>query len=307
MTPKGNLQTKRRWPSVRSAAARQALQFQRSATGRPLLLWRESEERKEWRQVKRGRAKVLVYSAAPMIWAAIAMIPLTLQVADGTWPRAILLSIQVAIFFGAIIIFVIGAFSYMAARRAFDDRVRRISAAATEEAVERLRWSQRIKLADLFVINRRQLDEYQAVSIAEQHSAFRNAQIASGVGFLFLVVGVGLSFGAHKDATTYASAGLAGLGALLSGYISQVFFRSYTATKEQLRLYYTEPFRTGQILTAERISCLDDHEIIEKGTASQLRQEIVARLLDQLPTPVQAFGDRSRLTEASGGEIKAGE
>ncbi|MGW0880985.1 TRADD-N-associated membrane domain-containing protein [Streptomyces sp. NPDC002671] len=245
-------------------------------------------------EIKRGFSKVLVYSAAPMIWIAVLMTPFTLQVREATWLRATLLSIQVAIFLGALIILLIGTFGYMAARRAFDERVRQTSSVATEEAVERLRTSHKIRLADLFVINRRQLDEYQTVSIAEQHSAFRNAQIASAVGFGFLVIGVGLSFGAHKDATAYTSAGLAGLGALLSGFVSGVFFKQYSATTRQLQRYYTEPFRMGQILTAERIACLDDHEGIEEGVASQLRRSIVEILIEQLPAPFAVSGGRSR-------------
>ncbi|MEV5879185.1 hypothetical protein AB0L75_34185 [Streptomyces sp. NPDC052101] len=245
-------------------------------------------------EIKRGASKVLVYSAAPMIWIAVLLTPFTLQVGERTWPRTILLSIQVAIFFGAMIILLIGTFGYMAARRAFDDRVRQTSSAATEEAVERLRRSQRIRLADLFVINRRQLDEYQAVSIAEQHSAFRNAQIASAIGFIFLVIGVGLSFGADKDAKIYTSAGLAGLGSLLSGFVSGVFFKHYTATTKQLQSYYTEPFRMGQILTAERIACLDDRGGIDGEVATRLRQHIVETLVDQLPAPFAVPGGKSR-------------
>ncbi|WP_405635238.1 hypothetical protein OHB53_18175 [Streptomyces sp. NBC_00056] len=291
---------------TRSALARQALRKQHPDAERNLRLWRESKEYTDWLTLKRSFAKVLVYSAAPMIWVAVAITPFTLQVRDSTWPRTILLSIQVAIFFGALIIVLIGTFGYMAARRAFDDRIRQISAAATEEAVERLRESARIKLADLYVINRRQLDEYQAVSIAEQHSAFRNAQIASAIGFIFLVVGVGLSFGADTPAATYTSAGLAGLGALLSGFISKVFFTSYITTTNNLRLYYTEPFRTGQILTAERIACLDDQEIIDKDVASQLRQDIVARLLRQLTTPFANPGGKGKGMKNPNAEKGAG-
>ncbi|MGW4562324.1 TRADD-N-associated membrane domain-containing protein [Streptomyces sp. NPDC004561] len=288
------MQTKSHGRIAWSAATRQALLMQQLPTEREPLLWRDSKEFKDWMEIKRGFTKVLVYSAAPMIWISVLMTPLTIHVGESTWSRAILLTVQVAIFLGALIILLIGTFGYMAARRAFDDRVRQANSAATEEAVERLRKSQRIRLADLFVINRRQLDEYQAVSIAEQHAAFRNAQIASAVGFIFLVVGVGLSFGAHKEAAIYTSAGLAGLGSLLSGFVSAVFFKQYSATTKQLQRYYTEPFRMGQILTAERIACLDDHGSVEEIVASQLRRSIVETLIGQLPAPYAASRDRSK-------------
>ncbi|MBW5422642.1 hypothetical protein GKQ77_13895 [Streptomyces sp. BG9H] len=196
----------------------------------------------------------------------------------------------------------IGGVFYFAARRGFDDRVRAANAAATEEAVDRLRQTNRIQLSDLFVLNRRQLDEYHVNSLTEQRTAFQRAQITSLVGFVFLLLGVTLSFRAGADSERYTSAGLTALGALLSGYVSRVFFKSYSETSKALRHYYSEPLRTGQVLTAERLACLDGHVDLEQNVVMELRKQLVGRLIDQLPV--------SPLTPVDGakpGEGKAGE
>lgn len=72
-------------------------------------------------------------------------------------------------------------FYYVAAKRAFYDRVRSIKAQRVDAEVERLRKQDHLNLPNLFALNRRQLDEYHIVSVRQQAVALRNAQIASAI------------------------------------------------------------------------------------------------------------------------------
>jgi hypothetical protein len=177
---------------------------------------------------------------------------------------------------------VAGMSRYLALRRAFYDRVRVAKASAVNEAVERLRedadGSSGLRLPNLVVLNRRQLDEYHVLSVRQQQVAFRNAQFAAIVGFVLLVAGIILSFRQDPGSDRYITAGLTALGSLLSGFISAVFYRSSDATAKQLRDFYKEPFRTGQVLMIERVAALDDGNPDD----GMLRRLMVEHLLMEL-------------------------
>ena len=148
---------------------------------------------------------------------------------------------------------------YWSSRRAY--RQRRLATAATrvDRAIQRLAepdetGQNRLPLARLFELNRRQLDEYQEMTKKQQRSAFLLAQAASVAAFLALLTGVLLSFQVDTASERYVVTGLSGLGALLSGFLAKTFFESHRSANEQLNHYYLEPQRTGRILAAERLA-----------------------------------------------------
>ncbi|WP_128505866.1 TRADD-N-associated membrane domain-containing protein [Streptomyces inhibens] len=253
--------------------------------------WRNSKEFKEWWGSKGVAVKWLLAYAGAAFWLAVVLVPLAIQTRQNTWGRSILRAAQVGLTLGAVIITIIVAFGHTAARRAFYERTKGEKSKATEGAVERLRDHARIKLSDLFVINRRQLDEYHTISVHEQRMAFRNAQIAATIGFCVLIIGIALSFRHQDPSARYTTAGLAGLGSLLSGFISGVFFKSYADTTKELRHYYGEPFRTGQILMAERLADIGKDEASPEEV-KRLREMIVNKLVDQFPIALSPFDQK---------------
>ncbi|MEU6909618.1 hypothetical protein ABZ935_30470 [Streptomyces coeruleorubidus] len=249
----------------------------------PGTAWRQSPEYEEWTRTALGSTKNLLRASMALIWFAAIAMTLVFWAEVNSWERLALRAGAVGLVLAALIVGAVATFSYMAARRAFYERMRCEKSAAIEGDLLALRNEpRRLELADLFVINRRQLDEYHITSLHEQRLAFRNAQIAAAVGFLLLVSGVVLIVTEDGDSARYAIAGLTGLASLLSGFISAVFFKSYADTTEELRHYYWEPLRTGQILAAERLAELQIGNQVP-GVDQELRKVLVSKIVDQLP------------------------
>jgi hypothetical protein len=174
---------------------------------------------------------------------------------------------------------------YASARTAFYNRVRWIKAHEVEDALRTLQGN--LSLEKLFVLNRKQLDEYHVLSVRQAAIAFRNATIATTIAFTVLIAGAVLSLRQGLEPSQrYVAAGLSGLGATLTTFVSRNFFRSWRETREQLREYYAEPARTSKLLGLERLAV----ERSETGPMIpvQLRQEIVTKLLDEFVADAKA-------------------
>lgn len=218
-----------------------------------------------------------------LIWFAAIAMTFAFWAEANSWESVSLRAGAVGLVLAALIVGAVATFSYMAARRAFYERMRCEKSIAIEGDLLALRnQPRRLELAELFVINRRQLDEYHITSLHEQRLAFRNAQIAAAIGFLLLVAGVVLIVSEDRESARYSIAGLTGLASLLSGFISAIFFKSYADTTEELRHYYWEPLRTGQILAAERLAELKIGDQVP-GVDQELRKVLVSKIVDQLP------------------------
>ncbi|MFG3296059.1 hypothetical protein ACGF3G_45690 [Streptomyces sp. NPDC048179] len=248
-------------------------------------VWRKSEEYTKW-WIGGGStsAVVGVTVALVIVWVAITLIPITMWFPEDSLWRMVLDASMLGLTVAAIIIAGLTLFSYWAARHAFYERVRAEKSHQIEAELEILKsqGTRRLALADLFVINRRQLDEYHITTIHEQRAAFRNAQIAAAVGFILLVVGVTLVLQNQDSSARYAAASLTGMASILSGFISTIFFKSYTDTTKELRHYYWEPLRTGQILAVERLAGIDISRSV-RGADEELRRALAQKMLEQLP------------------------
>jgi uncharacterized membrane protein YidH (DUF202 family) len=162
-----------------------------------------------------------------------------------------------------IILIVIGALvmayscmPYFASRSAYRQRRYASASALVDEALAEAcsgDLPNSLLLPKLFQLNRRQLDEYQALTRKQQKSAYVLAQVASIVAFLVLVGGIVTAIAVHDDIDKYISGGLSGLGAALSAFLAKTFFESHRDANDQMNRYYLEPQRTGRLLAAERI------------------------------------------------------
>jgi hypothetical protein len=230
-------------------------------------MWATSPER-TWYLGR--RARLLPFVAAGVLLAgAAAWLGQPPRSDTRAWWAAVL---------GAVAAVVLGwcAFPYCAARSAFRER-RRTSAAARAELALQAATSpaegEALSLPALFAYNRRQLDAYQDESRRQQRLAFRHAQAAALAGLGVLVVGIASSLRQGPGSSAYVVAGLSGLGAVLSGYVADVFLRAARRADEQLTLFYGEPHMTGRVLLAECLIdrlCADARDERGRETLAQL-------------------------------------
>ncbi len=143
---------------------------------------------------------------------------------------------------------------YWASRRAYIERRRARAAARVDKAVSEIARAGDLPIAKLFELNRRQLDEYQELTKKQQRSAYLLTQVASVLAFIAVLIGVLVAFSNATLTEKYLSGGLSALGAVLSTFLAQTFFRSHRDANAQLNHYYLEPQQTGRILAAERLA-----------------------------------------------------
>ncbi|WP_344687345.1 TRADD-N-associated membrane domain-containing protein [Blastococcus jejuensis] len=226
-------------------------------------LWVNSPER-EWYIQRLGLAHRLLYFVGFIGLLAWVLASPTVRTPDSLWWAAILGAV-------AVVTTCFCAIPYLAGRGAYRDRRRQTAAFRADEALFRLEPGRRnpaspdphktspnsaedLPLAALFTLNRRQLDAYQELTQRQQRSAFRLTQVTSIVGLLVLITGVVLAFLDVPAVNKYVAGGLAGLGALLSAFLSNTFYQAHRAADRQLNWYYREPHSLGKLLIAERIS-----------------------------------------------------
>jgi hypothetical protein len=114
----------------------------------------------------------------------------------------------------------------------------------------------RLQLPRLFVLNRRQLDEYQIMTKRQQRVAFALTWGAAIGGFVVLIAGLAMIGALSKGVDPLDKAiagGLTAIGAALSGYLGKTFYDGFKTATSQLNRYYEEPSLTGRLLAAERI------------------------------------------------------
>jgi hypothetical protein len=184
---------------------------------------------------------------------------------------------------GAVIV-VYSFMPYFAARSAYRKRIQATAAAQVNAAITNTckpgDGRAALQLEDLFQLNRRQLDEYQVITRAQQRSAFRWAQVASVVALTVLVAGIVVALSVHDDVQKYVSGGLSGLGSTLSAFVAKTFFESAQDANKQMKLYYLEPQRTGRLLAAERIARVQlpvkDKALVQDMVTAVLSWEVPA-------------------------------
>ncbi|AZM50002.1 hypothetical protein DMB38_33215 [Streptomyces sp. WAC 06738] len=108
-------------------------------------------------------------------------------------------------------------------------------------------------LADLWTVTHARLDKYHGIAQTQARHAFRNAQVAMGIGFGMLVGFTVLALIADSTATSIVAGVLGASSAALAGFIGRTFVRSQESTVETLRAYFTQPLEFSRYLAAERL------------------------------------------------------
>jgi hypothetical protein len=248
--------------------------------------WADSAERALYVSRKGRSAKIGIGSAATGVASAVAF---------AFWETGV--GYRAAGFALVVIASCLAAWAatpYWGARRAYFERIQAEKAMAVDEALRALvgeTTEDALPLPELFIFNRRQLDEYQALTKRHATLAFRNAQFAACIGLVLLVGGTVLALGQDSASAQYTAAALSSVGTLVSGYISRTFFRSSRDAMNQLRIYYEEPFLTSRALSAERV--IGKMQPPESASASFA--VLVERLLQPPPLANTPRSEKPRL------------
>jgi hypothetical protein len=94
---------------------------------------------------------------------------------------------------------------------------------------------------------------YTALARGQANTAFRNSQIAMGIGLVVLFVGAVAAIAAEDTAARIATASLTALGGAFAGYIARTFIQSYNAAIEQLNFAFQQPLVNSYLLSSERL------------------------------------------------------
>lgn len=256
-------------------------------------------EKPSWRE---GALLLLGSSGTLLLMAALLVTILLSTSISDAWALAVRVAITLLVGIATLIGARAGQ-KYLSARNAFYTRVRWIKAREVEQALDDLHGG--LSLEKLFALNRKQLDEYHVMSVRQAASSFRNATVTSLVGFATLIAGAVISLQQSAPSDTYVAAGLAGLGAALTTFISRNFFTSWRVTREQLREYYAEPARTSKLLGLERLALqhIDGDET--RDIPQDLRHMMVTKLLDDFADDARTVREsrpgNGRRSRAAGG------
>jgi hypothetical protein len=139
------------------------------------------------------------------------------------------------------------------ARRRFIEREEAIvRAVAVKRAAARV--DDALSLPNLFGFNRTLMDEYHSITKGQSERSFRYSQVASFIGLFVLGAGASVAFTPVSDITRITVGGLAGVGTVISGYISKTFLRSHELSIRQLNNFFKQPLISNYLLMAERLT-----------------------------------------------------
>jgi hypothetical protein len=108
-------------------------------------------------------------------------------------------------------------------------------------------------LPSLIKANRQQMEAYDVLARSQAQTAFRNSQLAMGLGLLVLLSGAVVAIGTPDTTARITTASLSAIGGILSGFIARTFLRTYHASLDQLNYYFQQPLVTSYLLSAERL------------------------------------------------------
>lgn len=142
-----------------------------------------------------------------------------------------------------------------------------------------------LSLSGLFELNRRQLDEYVAITQHQERTAFFLSWIATVCAFLILAVGsiVTFSLTGGDPADRYVAGSLTALGTLMSGFLARTFYLGQAMAMRQLSYYYNEPNLTGRLIAAERLK-----DQVGAAVKDRLAAKIIAAILKAPMPPMDA-------------------
>jgi hypothetical protein len=154
----------------------------------------------------------------------------------------------------------------------------RLAKAEAEEALDRL--TSAMELKDLLLVNRKQMQAYDALARGQAASSYRIAQIAIAVGLIVLVGGSIIAIAAQDETTKITTAALTAIGGAIAGYIGRTFLVTYQRALDQLNFYFEQPLITSYILTVERIA-----GDISPERQDEIKDKVISRIMDALVRP----------------------
>lgn len=110
-----------------------------------------------------------------------------------------------------------------------------------------------LTLPALWGVTHSRLDLYHEIALGQARRSFRNAQMASGAGFILLMIFVVVSLRAGTTAGSVVAGSLGAVAAALSGYVSRTFVKSAEAAAAHLHAYFEQPLEFSRYLAAERM------------------------------------------------------
>lgn len=132
-------------------------------------------------------------------------------------------------------------------QREKEERARGAAAAAADALADAT------TLPSLIKANRQQMEAYDVLARSQAQTAFRNSQVAMGLGLLVLLSGAVVAIGTPDTTARITTASLSAIGGSLSGFIARTFLRTYHASLDQLNYYFQQPLVTSYLLSAERL------------------------------------------------------
>jgi hypothetical protein len=133
----------------------------------------------------------------------------------------------------------------------------------------------RLTLSELWAVTHRRLDHYHGIALVQAKQSFRNAQIATGLGFALLVGFVVVALNASTVAGSVVAGGLGAVSAALAGYVSRTFIRSQEAAAGHLRAYFDQPLEFSRYLAAERL-------LADSGLSEERKAEVLGILVQAM-------------------------
>lgn len=151
-----------------------------------------------------------------------------------------------------------------------------------------------LELSALWKVTHARLGDYHGTAVGQAKRAFRNAQVATGAGFVLLVVFVYAAFHA-KSTTASATAGVLGaVAAALSGYIARTFIKSQEMTSAALHRYFEEPLALSRYLATERL-------VRDAGLSQERQADLLYAIVHSMVTG-ESPGKPATPPEAAEGE-----
>jgi hypothetical protein len=139
---------------------------------------------------------------------------------------------------------------YLIVRREEREEQKRLRDEAEQAAAE---IGDATNFTELMKVNAKNMATYTALARGQANTAFRNSQIAMGIGLVVLFVGAVAAIAAEDTAARIATASLTALGGAFAGYIARTFIQSYNAAIEQLNFAFQQPLVNSYLLSSERL------------------------------------------------------
>ena len=121
-----------------------------------------------------------------------------------------------------------------------------------------------LALPALWELTNSRLNLYHQIATTQARSSFLTAQVAAGLGFVWLSIFAYLATRAQTPAGAITTGSLGAVSAALAGYIGRTFVRSQESAAGHLRSYFDQPMEFSRYLAAERIFInakdLDPHQ-----------------------------------------------